>query len=177
MKADPESEARRILAESGIKAVPVPVERIASELGASISHRPFEDGVSGMLFRGDDGGMTLIGVNSSHSRTRQRFTIAHEIGHLQLHRGRPMILDAPGRVNMRDATSSKATDAEEIDANSFAAELLMPRERLVEEFRKRMGPKGGKKVERVVAELARRFGVSPQAMQFRLVNLNLVLPG
>jgi Zn-dependent peptidase ImmA (M78 family) len=177
MRTSAEAEARRVLAEHGIKTVPVPVERIAARLGASISHRPFEDGVSGMLFRGDDDGMKLIGVNSSHSSTRQRFTIAHEIGHLLLHKGRPMILDAPGRVNMRDSTSSQATDAEEIEANSFAAELLMPSERTVEEFRKRMSAKGDKKVERVVAELAKRFDVSPQAMQFRLVNLNLVLPG
>ena len=57
---------------------------------------------------------------------RQRFTIAHELGHRALHPGRELILDVPVRVNLRDKTSSMASDIEEIEANAFAATLLMP---------------------------------------------------
>jgi Zn-dependent peptidase ImmA (M78 family) len=177
MSSKSESEAKRVLADQGVRTIPVPVESIARKLGATISYRPFDGELSGMLFRGDDGAMKLIGVNSSHAKTRQRFTVAHELGHLLLHKGRPMILDAPGRVNLRDATSGQATDNEEIEANAFAAELLMPGDRVTEEFKKRMHSKRAPSLEAVVSELALRFDVSAQAMQYRLVNLQLALPG
>jgi Zn-dependent peptidase ImmA (M78 family) len=57
---------------------------------------------------------------------RQRFTIGHELGHLTLHHGHDLILERLVRLNFRDATSSTANDEEEIEANHFAAELLMP---------------------------------------------------
>jgi Zn-dependent peptidase ImmA (M78 family) len=57
-------------------------------------------GVSGILFR--DGEHHVIGVNSAHPLARQRFTIAHELGHRALHPGRELILDVPVRVNLMD---------------------------------------------------------------------------
>ena len=42
----------------------------------------------------------------------RRFTVAHELGHLRLHRGRPLILDTDTRVNFRDTVSSMATEHE-----------------------------------------------------------------
>ena len=80
----------------------------------------------GILFR--DGDHHVIGVNSAHPPVRQRFTIAHELGHRALHPGRELILDVPVRVNLRDKTSSMASDIEEIEANAFAAALLMPQQ-------------------------------------------------
>jgi Zn-dependent peptidase ImmA (M78 family) len=56
----------------------------------------------------------------------QRFTIAHELGHRALHPGHELILDVPVRFNMRDGTSGTATDLEEIEANAYAAALLIP---------------------------------------------------
>ncbi|MGW1786468.1 ImmA/IrrE family metallo-endopeptidase [Streptomyces sp. NPDC002143] len=65
-------------------------------------------------------------VNQTHSHERRRFTVAHELAHLRLHRGRPLILDTDTRVNYRNTVSSMATDREEIEANRFAAALLAP---------------------------------------------------
>ena len=70
----------------------------------------------------------VIGINSAHPKTRQRFSIAHEIGHLVLHDKKELFIDKVVRVNFRDAKSSMAIDHNEIEANQFAAELLMPRE-------------------------------------------------
>src|SRR5215472_1062389 len=85
-----------------------------------------------MLFR--DGTHQVIGVNSAHPHVRQRFTISHELGHRALHPGRELILDVPVRVNMRNKTSSMASDFEEIEANAYAAALLMPEQMVREEL-------------------------------------------
>ena len=70
------------------------------------------------------------GVNSLHAPVRQRFTIAHELGHAVLHAREGIHLDQAFRLRFRDQTSAMAIDPEEIDANSFAAELLMPADEL-----------------------------------------------
>ena len=72
----------------------------------------------------------MIGVNSLHQVHRQRFTMAHECGHLLLHRGKRVYIDHTFRVNSRalvnnrDGSSASATDPEEIEAKRFAAELV-----------------------------------------------------
>jgi Zn-dependent peptidase ImmA (M78 family) len=167
--ARPEEVARRVLTEHGIVRAPVPVDRLAKKLGARLSYQPFDDGddVSGLLYR--DGTRTIIGINSVHAPTRQRFTIAHEIGHLLLHPGKPMILDR-ARVNLRDAVSSMATDSQEIEANQFAAALLMPRDFLINELQR----VPGKQATLLIEDLANRFNVSREAMRHRLVNLGIL---
>lgn len=172
----PEREATRILAKQGVKSVPVPVDRIAEALGAAVAHQALSDGeISGMLYR--DGVRTVIGVNSNHALKRQRFTIAHEIGHLVLHKGRPVLVDTSVRVNWRDDTSSKASDREEIEANAFAAELLMP-QKLVRHEIERLLKKDRKIVDRKLTKvLAEAFDVSVDAMNYRLINLGIQRAG
>ncbi|WP_329176816.1 ImmA/IrrE family metallo-endopeptidase [Streptomyces sp. NBC_01477] len=162
-----------MLAEAGQTGPPIAVERLAQHVGAVISRSSFDDGdVSGMLLR-RDGEAPVIGVNDSHSDNRQRFTVAHEIGHLLLHPGREVVLDRPVRVNLRDKTSSTATDREEIEANAFAASLLMPQEAVRNEIL-RLDPSTRQDPDRCTAALAAVFAVSPAAMGFRLMNLGLI---
>lgn len=163
-----EREAQQVLADMGIYKPPIPVEQIAEQLGATLTYEPFEGNVSAMLYR--DGQRTIIGINASHARPRRRFSIAHEIGHLRLHPGRPVILDQLVRVNYRDEKSSLATDQEEIAANAFAAELLMPEALVVREVDRHLGLVGTDDVK-LIKELARTFDVSKDAMSFRLINL------
>jgi Zn-dependent peptidase ImmA (M78 family) len=165
-----ERAAQRLLAQHSVTDIPVPVDHLAQELGAQLSYQPFDGDVSGMLFR--DTTRVIIGINANHAPTRQRFSIAHELGHLLLHQGRAMIVDRAARVNLRDTTSSLATDTEEIEANQFAAELLMPAAEVEQELR-RLPTKRWEYREDVTSVLARTFGVSQQAMSHRLVNLGL----
>jgi Zn-dependent peptidase ImmA (M78 family) len=152
---------------------PVDVEALANLLGVRVVHDRLEREISGMLVRPDGDAPPVIGVNSYHPIGRQRFTIAHELGHLHLHRGREVIVDhaVRGRVNFRDPTSSLATDREEIEANAFAAALLMPGEWVAEQLdlrlQERRHPTG------IVEALAEVFGVSRVAMENRLMNLGL----
>src|SRR5947208_2156642 len=89
----------------------VPVEEIARGLGAEIRYLSFEGEVSGMLYRDDQ--RQVIGVNSLQPANRQRFTIAHEIGHLLLHEGKKSLYVDSGFVNYRGAGNS---DPEEFQA-------------------------------------------------------------
>ena len=113
--------------------VPTPIEAVAAKRGAQVVRERLDRDVSGLLFRDDES--VMIGVNDLHAPRRQRFTIAHEVGHLEMHKGRPLVLDHV-RINMRDATSSTATDVEEIEANQFAAAILMPSDLVIREAKR-----------------------------------------
>lgn len=168
--ASPEAEAKRLREKAGATEIPVSVEKIAESLEVPIVEESLDRNVSGLLIRNDTDG-AAIGVNAAHPWVRQRFTIAHELGHFMLHPGRALILDHV-RLNLRDNVSSLGTDREEREANAFAAELLMPRTEVVAEVR-RVLDHGGTPDSRFVADLAAGFGVSEQAMEFRLVNLGV----
>ena len=159
-------KANHILRKCGVKGVPVSVVDVARRLDARIQPEILEDGISGGLYRRPDG--PVIGVNSQHHPNRQRFTIAHEIGHLVLHESEDYFVD---RVFRRDANSSAAVDEVEIEANKFAAALLMPSRFVREEVARLAEPLRSEDVE----ALARIFRVSQQAMTLRLINLQVGL--
>lgn len=159
--------------DAGMDPPPVDVHKVARFLNVEVKTEPFAGDLSGVLVRNGD--HTVIGVNKDHSEQRQRFTIAHELGHLLLHQGRPVHFDrAVVHVNLRNSISSQAVDREEIEANRFAAELLMPEAFLRRDVDK-LRANGFADVmdEGLVAELVQRYGVSVQAMTFRLANLGL----
>lgn len=164
---DPRKRAREVLAEFGIKRAPVPVDQIAKARGITVRFVPLEDELSGMIFVKD--AVPIIVVNSLHHPNRQRFSLAHECGHFELHMGdigSEVHVDKKLFVLARDASSSKGFDRKEIEANRFAAELLVPRDFLTAELRGRIVD-----VDEDVAlitELARTFEVSPQTLSIRI---------
>jgi Zn-dependent peptidase ImmA (M78 family) len=164
--------AEALIEKHGIKEAPVPIERIASAAGALIARNHFPGYESGFALR--EAGRWIIGVNTSTSPRRQRFTIAHELGHLLLHEGRPLITDYSVLVSKRDDTSSTGTDKEEIEANGFAAAILMPRDLVVTELSKELDLGEASSRDELIARLARIFNVSTEAMGYRLINLNII---
>jgi Zn-dependent peptidase ImmA (M78 family) len=169
--------AQRLLRKAGITKAPVEVERVAKVLGAEIRLEHSESDVSGGLYRLTEG--PVIGVNASHPTVRQRFTIAHEIGHLTLHE-RPVFIDRTYVVAnesasqprfLRNAVSSEAVDPLEIEANRFAACLLMPLAFLARDLRGMKLPVRSNDIE----TLADTYKVSGQAMTIRLTNLGVPL--
>jgi Zn-dependent peptidase ImmA (M78 family) len=165
-----EEEARAILSKFAVREPPIPVEEIAKKLGATIAYEPFDGNVSGLLYRAAD--RILIGVNTSQVKVRQRFTIAHEIAHLQLHGKQEMFVDNLVRVDFRDDLASAGTDLQETEANAFAASLLMPRD-MIMDCLKRSASTATDDADLIVVELAELFDVSRQAMEYRLVNLGM----
>jgi Zn-dependent peptidase ImmA (M78 family) len=166
---------RRILLKASVADPPVPIEQIVRDFGAVISYQPFDaDDISGLLYRANDPA-PVIGVNSNNARVRQRFTIAHELGHLLLHERQELILERHVHVNFRDATSSTATNEEEIEANQFAAELLMPHDLLKRNLDSLLDDRPLSDAD-LVRRLASRFEASQQAMEFRLASLGMLTP-
>jgi Zn-dependent peptidase ImmA (M78 family) len=151
--------------------VPIDVEKIASAIGAEIKKDDFDESLSGFAFQKH--GSKFIGVNSSEGIQRQRFTIAHELGHLFLHKQSSVSYDK-GMMLMRNTHSSDGTDIKEIEANRFAAELLMPEDSLrhdllsagqidlVEE---------NDATKELISKLADKYNVSFMAMSIRLTTL------
>jgi Zn-dependent peptidase ImmA (M78 family) len=163
-----ERAAIALLERLEVRDAPVPIDEIAAELDVDVRPEPLHGGLSGMLYRSREG-RVVLGVNSMHAPVRQRFTIAHELGHFLLHRD---TLHVDGLVR-RDEMSSLAADAKEIEANAFAAELLMPRDLVLGRVVELLPKSGVADPARLVLQLARTFGVSEQAMEFRLANLGL----
>ncbi len=102
-------------------------------------------------------------ANSLHHLNRQHVTVAHEIGHLLLHEGNEMQVhvDKGFRMNLRNEASSKATDRDEVEANLFASELLMPEDMLLPDLD---GSTIDIEDDYGLRLMADRYGVSPQAM-------------
>jgi Zn-dependent peptidase ImmA (M78 family) len=166
-------EARKIIWDYKITKPPVHIEELAEAHGALIARHRFEGPESGFALR--DGNRWIIGVNIQTSRRRQRFTIAHELGHLLLHKGRPLTVDqAVLRVDMRNEVSSMATDLDEIQANTFAAAVLMP-EVLVLDYATSIVRKDSSIARNdLIMQLARAFDVSTEAMSYRLIALGIL---
>ena len=166
-----ELKANQLLLECGVSNPPVPLDRLAECLGATIQYEPFEgDDLSGMVFKHK--GNIIIGINSNHSYNRQRFTIAHELGHVVLHKLDHVHVDKQFPVKMRDDISCRAIDPGEIEANAFAAALLMPEAMLKND----LADLGEIDCESdwAIQRLAKQYQVSTSAMSFRLVNLGLI---
>ena len=165
-------KAQQLLREAGIVAPPVPVEQLAERMGAVVRYAPFDGQMSGLLHRAEDGTRAVIGVNSRHPTVRQRFSIAHELGHLVLHEPAFQI-DPHAFVSFRNSKSSNASDPHEIEANQFAAALLMP-VALLRACVEQLGENPD--VEEAIRRLAQRFDVSTQAMTIRLTSLGEITP-
>jgi len=157
-----ETQAEAILKKAGINTLPVPVEEIAAKYQIRIRRAP-HPAFSGMLIRKD--GHALIGVSTSEPAVRQRFTVAHELGHFFLHTNKDAFVD------YRDNMKGVVRTPREKEANMFAAALLMPRQVLLKDFR--AIAKGGLSDDELTT-LAKRYAVSEDAMRFRLMNLNFL---
>jgi Zn-dependent peptidase ImmA (M78 family) len=161
--------AIQILDELGISEPPVDVFTIAEQRGVRLRAGELGDEVSGLLMV--KGGESTIGYARSHSKNRQRFTVAHELGHHELHRNHELLIDKGPMILYRDGASSSGDDQLEKDANAFAAELLMPASMVRREIRER-----GLRLadEKEIELLAQIFSVSVTAMVFRLMNLKII---
>jgi Zn-dependent peptidase ImmA (M78 family) len=159
-----------LLQEASVTAPGFDVKHLAHLRGAIVIEEPNESDSSGFLFRSIDS-PPVIGVNSNHATTRRRFTVAHELGHLLLHPKNGVHVDQ-AIIQMRDAKAREGLDQDEMEANRFAAELLMPRHFLEADVAA-LGLVCADD-DKTIMRLAKRYGVSQQAMAIRLKTLDLV---
>ena len=169
-----EKLAEGLLEAHRITKPPVDVELLATLGGITVTFDDLgSDDVSGMLYRKSP--VSVMVINMHHLRHRQRFTIAHEIGHAKLHDS-DTYLDGLATLRFRDGKSATGTDIEEREANRFAAAVLMPAAWVRRRFLGLVTGRRPTEEAKAITRLASEFDVSPQAMQFRLVNLDLIDP-
>jgi Zn-dependent peptidase ImmA (M78 family) len=180
-QAKAERAALDLLARHGVSEPPIDPIALAKAEGIRTIVEHLPNDTSSVLFR-EPSGRRTIAVNRYHSETRRRFSVAHEIGHALLHLTgyAPSTSEAavsrPLEVLFRDGLAGEGTDRKEIEANTFAANLLMPAQQVTEAFRNRLKESPKTKTDNLIKELASYFGVSVQAMRYRLVNLGVVDP-
>lgn len=168
-----EKVAQKVLSSAGQNdSPPVEPDMIADHLGLPITYEKFSDDLSGVLIR-KPGTRSKIVINSANSVKRQRFSIAHECGHY--------VLNHPGEIfvdnyflNRRDVRSSYAIDSKEIEANAFAAAILMPQALILALAVKKIEENPTGTQQDLIRQLAELFVVSEQAMGYRLINLGIV---
>lgn len=139
--------------------LPVDPVRIARQIGIDVLVAGLGPGESGALVK-SVGSDAVIYLNRDDSKRRRRFTCAHEIGHY-VKRTNDGELDYEF-IDERSQLATTGIDPDEIYANHFAAELLMP-EALVRDKAQSRSP----------VELAYVFDVSEEAIRYRTSNLHL----
>lgn len=138
---------------------PIPVTDIAKLCDVKLVVESFGDqGSDGDISGFCDFAGGVIYANADETFKRQRFTIAHELGHWVLHKN--FFIENPEKypVLMRK-TELNIKDHKEQEANHFAANLLVP-DRLIKPIKNLH-----------YLDLASLFDVSPSMMQFRLMNV------
>ena len=174
-------EVKELLTDSGLYKVPVKLSDVLGHLHISLvaDERSYDDEVFGEI----NFDKRVIWVNPRQGINRERFTIAHEIGHFQIEKERTGTKKEHRKEIMRRDGN---WDMDEYKANKYAAELLMPYDLLKEEGSKLVEvlkqQKYGKEMyydnyksflEDLTEELAKRFEVSCEAMKYRLRNTGL----
>lgn len=187
------TEERKRIA-MGDSPIPDMADLIAAQ-GVWVSGAQLPDRMSGLFLHHADLGQVIL-VNPNHSRTRKRFSYAHEYGHCLMDRGQPVSVTTPTNQN----------SLAEVRANAFGAAFLMPssgvtaflknldkgapsrqtlhvytpmaeeREHSPVEAQRR--PVAGSQIitYQDVVQFSHHFGVSYKAAVYRLKNLNIVNP-
>lgn len=154
------SAAEQEIIERHWHDLPVPIGSLAKALGLEVKLTLLAPDISGEIRPSATAPAGYrININRHETKERQRFTIAHEIGHFLLHRDK--IGDGVSDSVMYRSLLSNTTEAE---ANRAAAELLMPRHLLS----RLLEPYGGVASEAAASAIAERLGVSLPAMRIRL---------
>ena len=168
-----EKAAEKLIQDLGINEAPIPVQQIAEGIGCLVkAFRDDTDGVSGVFMMNNN--TPMIGYNSNQSEVRQRFTIAHELGHYILHNNndpKEVFVDHKTLALFRDENSSTGSSKIEQQANAFAAALLMPERFVTEEVKNINVDLTDESPE--LSRLAKKFNVSTIAMSIRLMNLHI----
>lgn len=160
-----ERKAWQQLREHELDVAPVDVEALAKALDVNVVFEHMENAVSAMLSIEDENANVV--VNAGHPENRRRFSIAHELGHFMLHISddKHLFVD---RNFFRNQASSVGESRQEIEANAYAAALLMPARLIEEELSDEYD------TELYIDELAEKFTVSEHAMTIRLIKLGYI---
>jgi Zn-dependent peptidase ImmA (M78 family) len=146
--------AEKALGDNFIESPPIIIHELVENYGLTVFKAAFDDKeIAGYI----DFEKKWIVVNNEDAMVRQNFSIAHELGHWIMHPDEVKADQDNIRIIYRKPMGGE-TDPLEIEANAFAAYLLVP-----EEMLKRYQGKSD-------LELAQLFNVSQSLIGFRRMN-------
>lgn len=171
-----EKKAKETLAkvEYNDNADAIDVISVAKKLGFIVANAGLSEDMDGFIIveegENDILGIhtdKLIGVNASKGLDWKRFTIAHEIGHFILHYDRDAV---NGMYAHREHVKGK--NETENEADFFAANLLMPREKFLQKYDELKIK--GLSIDEMIILLADKFGVTQPTIKRRFEELGLI---
>ncbi len=169
---DMDNFAKKILEKYDLLELPVDPFKLARIENIDIYNASFKkmdgDYVLGAIQKDENEDISIY-INERDPYTRKRFTLAHELGHYYLghlngHENQIVELERNAGYNTYNTL--------EIQANQFAASLLMEKNSVIEYYN--ILKKSNHAFSYILTTLSNIFGVSQQAMNFRLKNLGLI---
>jgi Zn-dependent peptidase ImmA (M78 family) len=97
----------------------IDLEAIAFDQGATVKYRRLDSCEARIV---GEANAAVISINNTSNSDRQRFSLAHELGHWIQHKGSVFLGCRRGDIGLHRSKQSKA----EAEANSFASQILMP---------------------------------------------------
>lgn len=157
-------------------AVPVDVVTLAKKWFIDVRFEKLEPNVSGFLFV--KSGKATVVINQEQPVVRQRFTVAHELGHYVLHADKEEDIFIDEKISIyhranRNGSNAVIDAGREKEANRFAAELLMPKNMLFKTLIRLGEPDISDDL--TIYRVANIFAVSEQALNIRMTDLGLFL--
>jgi Zn-dependent peptidase ImmA (M78 family) len=151
-------EARASLGLDDASPVPCVLTLVEERAELPVIVGSLPEGFAGALWRNGVG--SIVWVNGDQVVERQRFTVAHELGHVRCgHAGTA--------VDTNETIFGGSHDPREVEANAFAAELLAPAAGVRAQIAREPN------LEDLV-RLAARYGISTIAALYRCRTLGLV---
>ena len=152
--------ARKVLKDYKLNQVPTDLKKLVEGLGLKFIELNDPEDIDGAILE-IEGKPKMAVLNTTKSITRQRFTLAHELGHIFLNHTKRDVYDGEtSRENEGEFSSKSSKPPKETEADIFASELLIPYEQLKKHADK-LGDLDG---------LAELFQVSKQAMTIAITN-------
>lgn len=147
-----------ILLNNDMYKIPADIIKIAKVNDIDVYEGDLDKKVSGAIKYDKKTDKFAILLNKNDIRTRQRFTLAHELGHFFLHK--EILKDDEIHID----TMFRMPDEKEKEVDYFAGALLMNKTLLEKMYQN----------NKTIAELAELFDVSVSAMTVRLDILGLL---
>ena len=158
-----------------LESIPINIEGLIRAYGLELDkNADLSEGILGQL-KYQDNNFKILVKRTDHYY-RKRFTMAHELGHFLLHKGKMAgnIIDDVNTLSGGYSAinrDSSISNKEEVEANNYAAQVLMPKDLLIKYAKDRGAFNSGKLDDEALQEMATAFQVSKAAMKIRIEGL------
>ncbi len=165
-KKYPKLVARGVLEKNINSNIPINMDKIAQYYNCNVTYLDLEGAISGFSENGFGRDFNKIIINKNHDEGRQRFSIAHSLGHFLLKHQFKLKIEAKNpfyQTLYRERDITDDDEYEERQANGFASELLMPEIEIIKDI------KGLKTIKvEFIDQLSMKYIVPPSIVGFRI---------